>query len=187
MLDLQRQGCHNINLVTPTHVVPQILEALPRAIDSGLRLPLVYNSGGYDSVETLELLDGVIDIYMPDYKFWRGEGAAYLEGVADYGETAEAAIAEMHRQVGDLRIERGIAVEGLLVRHLVMPRGVADTAAIMTFLASLSANTYVNIMPQYRPVFRARGHPVIGTRITAGEYEQALQAARRAGLRRLDR
>jgi putative pyruvate formate lyase activating enzyme len=187
MLGLQRQGCHNINFVTPTHVVPQILEALPQAIEQGLRVPLVYNSSGYDSVETLRLLDGVIDIYMPDFKFWQGRGADYLGGVADYGETAKKAVAEMHRQVGDLRIERGVAVGGLLVRHLVMPRRVADTASIMRYLAFLSPNTYVNIMSQYRPHFRARGDPVIGTRITSAEYAEALDAAVEAGLSRLDR
>jgi putative pyruvate formate lyase activating enzyme len=186
MLALQATGCHNINLVTPSHVVAQILEAVAIAAAEGLRLPLVYNSGGYDSVETLRLLDGVVDIYMPDFKFWKGEGDRWLPGVDDYGETAAAAIAEMHRQVGDLVIERGLAVRGLLVRHLVMPSGASNTEAIMRFLASLSRDTYVNLMDQYRPLYRSRGDAVIGSRTTAREYDAAVAAARAAGLHRLD-
>ncbi len=186
MLGLQAAGCANINLVTPTHVVPQILEALISAIDAGLRLPLVYNCGGYDSVETLRLLDGVVDIYMPDFKFWKNEGQGWLSSAVDYGQVAEAAIGEMHRQVGDLVVEGGLAVRGLLVRHLVMPGAAADTAAIMGFLASLSRATYVNVMDQYRPLHRARDDARIGRRVTRAEYQDAVAAARAAGLRRLE-
>jgi putative pyruvate formate lyase activating enzyme len=186
MLALQAAGCHNINLVTPSHVAAQILEALAIAAAGGLRLPLVWNSSGYDSVGTLRLLDGVVDIYMPDFKFWKGEGIRWIPGVADYGETAAAAIREMHRQVGDLVIERGLAVRGLLVRHLVMPGSAANTGAIMRFLASLSRDTYVNLMHQYRPLYRARGDAVIGSRTSAREYAAAVAAARAAGLHRLD-
>ena len=186
MLELQRQGCHNINLVTPSHVVPQILAALPVAIDAGLRLPLVYNSSGYDSLETLGILDGIIDIYMPDLKFWHGQAAQWLSGVNDYAEVATAAIREMHSQVGDLVVERGIAQSGLLVRHLVMPRDASDSRAIFSFLASLSSNTYVNVMAQYRPCYIARTDPIIGSPLSAAEYVQALDWAHEAGLCRLD-
>jgi putative pyruvate formate lyase activating enzyme len=186
MLGLQAAGCSNINLVTPTHVAPRILEALPLAIDGGLRLPLVWNCGGYESVETLRLLDGIVDIYMPDFKFWENEGEGWLRGARSYGRVAQEALREMHRQVGDLLVEGGLAVRGLLVRHLVMPRGAADTAAIMGFLASLSRDTYVNVMAQYRPVYGARGDARIGARVTPAEYDAAVAAARAAGLHRLD-
>ena len=188
MLDLQARGCHNINLVTPSHVVPQILQALQVAADAGLHLPLVYNSSGYDSVDTLELLEGIVDIYMPDFKFWDGDREhAYLPGVMDYGEIARQAVREMHRQVGDLEVDHGIAVRGLLVRHLVMPRGAANSKAILEFLAELSPMTYVNIMDQYRPCFDAKDDNRIGARLTAQEYRQAVDWAHRAGLQRLDR
>ncbi len=187
MLGLQAAGCLNVNLVTPTHVTAQILEALPFAVAGGLRLPLVYNCGGYESVETLRLLDGVIDIYMPDFKFWGNEGQGWLSGARDYGAVAREAIREMHRQVGDLVIRDGRAVRGLLVRHLVMPRGAADTAAIMGFLASLSRDTYVNLMDQYRPLYRARDDARIGARITRAEFAAAVASARAAGLHRLER
>ena len=187
MLDLQARGCHNINLVTPSHVVPQILQALLVAADEGLHLPVVYNSSGYDSLEALALLEGVIDIYMPDFKFWTDdEEHAYLPGVMNYGEVARAAITEMHRQVGDLQIDHGLAVRGLLIRHLVMPQGVANTKEILAFLATISPLTYVNVMNQYRPCFDAKDDGRIGTPTTAGEYQQALEWAREAGLRRLD-
>ncbi len=186
MLHLQAEGCCNINLVTPSHVVPQILAALVIAIPAGLRIPIVYNSGGYDSVETLRLLDGLIDIYMPDMKFHRDEGDEYLPGVTNYGEVAEQAVREMHRQVGDLRVENGVATRGLLVRHLVLPRAAANSAGIFRFLALLSPDTYVNIMDQYRPMYRARNHPRIGTMVTSEEYAAAVRQAREAGLRRID-
>jgi putative pyruvate formate lyase activating enzyme len=188
MVELGRAGCHNINFVTPTHVVPQILEALPHAIEKGLRLPLVYNSGGYDSRETLELLNGIFDIYMPDFKFWDKRWAERYCAAPDYREVASAALREMHRQVGDLTVdERGIAVRGLLVRHLVMPNQVAGTKEVMEFLAKeISPNTYVNVMDQYRPCGSAHRDEYINRRLHAKEYQDAVQAAKRAGLSRLD-
>ncbi|MGC9319355.1 MAG: radical SAM protein [Armatimonadota bacterium] len=187
MIGLQRRGCHNINFVTPTHVVPQILEALGRAIDQGLSLPLVYNCGGYESLSTLRLLDGVVDIYMPDAKYADPEVAERFSGAPDYPRVMRAALAEMHRQVGDLEIdEDGLACRGLLVRHLVLPEGLAGTAEIMQFLASLSEDTYVNVMAQYRPCYRAGEFPPLTRHITREEYREAVQAAYDAGLRRLD-
>ena len=188
MVSLQRQGCHNINFVTPSHVVPQILAALPEAIDRGLTVPLVYNSSGYDSVETLKLADGVFDIYMPDFKFWDGESARRYAKAPDYPEKARAALKEMHRQVGDLALdEEGIAVRGLLVRHLVMPGAREETREIMHFLADeISRQTYVNVMDQYRPCGRAAQFPPIDRRPTHAEFQDAMDAAKEAGLRRLD-
>ncbi|MFY9399532.1 MAG: radical SAM protein [Desulfomonilia bacterium] len=189
MLSLQESGCHNVNLVTPSHVVPQILEALPLAVEKGLEVPLVYNTGGYDSVETIELLDGIVDIYMPDFKFWDGKPAEELCSAPDYPVRAREALKEMHAQVGDLTLDsRGTAVRGLLVRHLVMPGGMAGTAEIMSFIArEISPETYVNVMDQYRPCHLACRDGRIDRGITAGEYAQALQSASCAGLRRLDR
>lgn len=187
MTGLQRRGCHNINFVSPSHVVPQILAALGRAVEQGLSVPLVYNTGGYDSPKTLRLLDGVIDIYMPDAKYADAEVAKRLSGAADYPRVMRAALTEMHRQVGDLQIDdRGIATRGLLVRHLVMPNGLAGTTEIMRFLASLSEDTYVNVMAQYRPCYRAHEYPELSRRITGEEYREAVQAALDAGLHRLD-
>lgn len=189
MLDLQKQGCHNINFVTPSHVVPQILEALPLAIDGGLHVPLVYNSSGHDSLESLTLLDGVVDIYMPDFKFADSNLAARYLGVKNYGGIARKTIREMHRQVGDLQMDReGIARQGLLVRHLVMPGMLADTKKVLHFLASeISPNTYCNIMDQYRPCYRATEFPEINRMLEADEYRQALKTAEDEGLRRLDK
>ncbi len=187
MIDLQRQGAHNINLVTPTHFLPQILEALLIAARRGLEVPLVYNCGGYESVAALKLLDGIVDIYMPDAKYSDGEVAERLSGAPDYPERMEAAIAEMHRQVGDLRMnDDGIAQRGLLVRHLVLPNNLAGSPAIMRFLANLSPDTYVNVMAQYRPCYRANEVEQINRRPTVEEYRQAVQAALDAGLHRLD-
>ncbi|OGW13812.1 MAG: radical SAM protein [Nitrospirae bacterium GWA2_42_11] len=187
MLDLQRQGCHNINFVTPTHVVPQILEALLIAVEKGLCIPLVYNTGGYDSVETLKLLDGIIDIYMPDIKYSSSDIAKRLSKAGDYPDIARAAILEMHRQVGDLDMDkRGIAFKGLLVRHLVLPEGLAGTREAMRFLArEVSRNTYVNIMDQYHPCYKAKDHPLINRRITSEEYQEALKIAQEEGLHRI--
>jgi putative pyruvate formate lyase activating enzyme len=187
MLELAAHGCHNINLVTPSHVVPQILEALAVAAGRGLAIPLVYNSGGYDGVETLRLLDGVVDIYMPDFKFWDAKWAERYCGAPDYRERAMEAIREMHRQVGDLTLdEQGIALRGLLVRHLVMPRGIAGTGPIMRFLAhDISRDTYVNVMAQYHPCGHAAGDPFIGRPVTSGEFDAALEQARAAGLIRI--
>ncbi len=189
MVELQRLGCHNINFVTPTHFVPQILKALPLAIDAGLRVPLVYNTSGYDAVETLELLDGIVDIYMPDFKFATAAPAAEYCNAPDYPEAARRAIKEMHRQVGDLVLDQnGIARRGLLVRHLVLPEGLAGTREAMRFLATkISRNTYVNIMDQYYPCGEASPRSPLGRRITREEYEEAVQAAKEEGITRLDK
>jgi len=188
MLELQNMGCHNINFVTPTHVVPQILEALLIAVKQGLTLPLVYNSGGYDKKETIKFLEGIFDIYMPDFKFWDSKWSAKYMNAPDYRERAVEAIKEMHRQVGDLILnEEGIAVRGLIVRHLVMPNGIAGTEHIMKFIAEeVSKNTYVNVMDQYRPCGKAIEDPVINRMITVKEYREAIEFAKKAGLERLD-
>ena len=188
MLELQRRGCHNINLVTPTHVVPQILEALLLAVENGLTVPIVYNCGGYERVETLKLLNGIIDIYMPDFKFWDQKWADRYCNAPDYREMAVKAFKEMHTQVGDLKIDKnGIAERGLLVRHLVMPNGIAGTKDIMEFLSKeISANTYVNVMDQYRPCGTAYQDEYINHRISTKEYSAALQWAKSAGISRLD-
>jgi len=190
MLELQAQGCHNINLVTPEHVVPQIVQALPLAIEEGLRLPLVYNTSAYDSLESLALLDGLVDIYMPDFKYWDAEMARKYSRAPDYPEVARRAIKEMYRQVGNLVIEdNGLARRGLLIRHLVMPEEVAGTRAVMQWIADeLSPETYVNIMAQYHPAGKGSrsDHAEINRRVTPAEYERALDAAWRAGLKRLD-
>jgi putative pyruvate formate lyase activating enzyme len=164
------------------------LEALIPAVESGLDVPLVYNTGGYDSVETLKLLDGIVDIYMPDFKFWDNEWAKRFCRAGDYREKAVEAIREMHRQVGDLEIDdSGVATRGLLIRHLVMPGVAAGTEGVMRFLASeISRHTYVNVMDQYRPCWKAEKDALINRRITRGEYEQALEQASQAGLYRLD-
>jgi len=189
MLRLQELGCHNINFVTPSHVVPQILEALPLAIEGGLRLPLVYNTGGYDSLESLALLDGVIDIYMPDMKFTDPEVSQRLAHAPDYWDVCRAAVREMYRQVGDLVLDdHGLAVRGLLVRHLVMPNGLAGTREVMRFLArEISPNTFVNIMAQYRPEGRAWEIDGIARRCTVEEYREALAIAKEEGIHRLCR
>jgi putative pyruvate formate lyase activating enzyme len=189
MLSLQQRGCHNINFVTPSHQVYQILAALPLAIERGLTAPLVYNTGGYDAVETLRLLDGVIDIYMPDFKFWDPAVAEGLCQTGDYPEVARQAVKEMHRQVGDLALdEDGVARRGLLVRHLVLPDGLAGTGEIMKFLArEISPHTYVNVMGQYRPCGRASEHASLRKNLTALEHAEALRLAREDGLTRLDR
>ncbi len=188
MLELQSLGCHNVNLVSPTHVIPQILAAVTIAAQAGLRLPLVYNTGGYDSLTMLELLDGVVDIYMPDMKYADVEVARRYSGISNYPEVNRAAVVEMHRQVGDLQMdERGIATRGLLVRHLVLPNGLAGTAEVVRFLASeISPDTYLNLMDQYRPAYRAHQFPELARPITRVEYADALKMAQAAGLRRLD-
>lgn len=187
MLELQAEGAANINFVSPSHVTAQILEALPIAVERGLAVPLVYNSGGYDSLETLRLLDGVVDIYMPDAKFWDPQVAKRLCGAKDYPQRAREAITEMHRQVGDLRLDgTGMARKGLLVRHLVMPEGLAGTAEWMRFIAGLSKDTYVNVMEQYRPCGKACAMPGIDRAVSAQECREAKQMALDAGLTRLD-
>ena len=188
MLSLAERGCHNINFVTPTHVVPQILEALLIAVDNGLRVPLVYNSSGYDEVNTLKLLDGIFDIYMPDFKFWEPKWAERYCNAPDYPEKARLAIKEMHRQVGDLVVNKeGLAERGLLIRHLVMPKGLADTPRIMDFIATkISPRSYVNIMPQYRPCGRSFEIPALAVPLRKKEFEAALKDAEEAGLTRLE-
>jgi putative pyruvate formate lyase activating enzyme len=185
MLSLQRRGCHNINFVTPSHVVSQILRGLSIAVGQGLHVPLVYNTGGYDKVETLKILEG---IYMPDFKFWEERWAKKFCNAPDYRKIVVAAVKEMHRQVGDLVVdESGIAVKGLLVRHLVMPNNAANTREIMEFLAEkISKDTYVNVMDQYHPCGKAVADPTINRRITRNEYISALRSAKEAGLHRLD-
>jgi putative pyruvate formate lyase activating enzyme len=189
MLQLQEAGCHNINFVTPSHMVAQILSALVLAVPDGLHVPLVYNSGGYDRVETLRLLEGVIDIYMPDFKFWDSSVAAQTCDASDYPEQARRALLEMHRQVGDLYIGAdGLAQHGLLVRHLVLPEDLAGTDKVMHFIAQeISPATYVNIMSQYRPCGRAADVPALARSISAAEYSAALDAASLQGITRLDR
>lgn len=187
MLRLQANGCHNINLVTPTHVVPHIVKGLRVAVKQGLRLPLVFNTGGYDSVETLRLLDGVVDIYLPDFKYQDSETAARFSADAPgYAEAAAAAIAEMHRQVGVLQVTGGVASRGLLIRHLVLPENLAGTDRFVRWVAAeLGEDTHLNIMAQYRPMHRAREFPPLHRRLTREEYSQALRWAREAGLRHL--
>ena len=191
MVELQELGCHNINWVTPEHVVPQILEALPLAIEKGLRLPIVYNTSAFDSLESLRLMDGIVDIYMPDFKYWYPDKAKRYLKTDRYPEVARQAIKAMFRQVGDLQIDsRGLATRGLLVRHLVMPGGLEDTREIMRFLArEISPHTYVNIMDQYRPAGNVDAHryPELNRRITEEELETAYQFARAAGLYRFDK
>jgi putative pyruvate formate lyase activating enzyme len=188
MVELQEQGCHNINLVTPSHVIPQILAALPHAIACGLTVPLVYNSSGYDSVTSLQLLEGIVDIYMPDFKFWSADSARKYAGAEDYPETARMALWEMQRQVGDLQVNaQGYAYRGLLVRHLLMPGGAEETDAILHFLAKeISSECYVNIMDQYHPAGRADDFKDLGLTVSPKEYRQAVQQAKKYGLTRLD-
>jgi putative pyruvate formate lyase activating enzyme len=188
MLRLQDMGCHNINFVSPSHVVAQVLAALAIAAERGLRLPLVYNTGGYDSPEALALLDGAIDVYMPDLKYGDPELARRYSHIRDYPRFNQAAVREMHRQVGDLVLDRdGLALRGLLVRHLVLPNGVAGTEEIMRFLAEeISTETYVNVMDQYRPCFKAERSPGVERALMTVEFDQAVAIARRYGLDRLD-
>jgi putative pyruvate formate lyase activating enzyme len=190
MVELQRDGCHNINFVTPEHIVPQIVEALPLAVEQGLRLPIVYNTSAYDSMESLALMDGVVDIYMPDFKYWDRECARKYSRAPDYPEVARRTIKEMFRQVGDLVMdEQGVAKRGLLIRHLVMPEGVAGTREVMNWIAQeLSPTTYVNVMAQYYPAGKVsrREFAEINRRVTPAEYERALSDAWHAGLKRLD-
>jgi putative pyruvate formate lyase activating enzyme len=186
MLKLQKMGCHNINLVTPTHFTPQITEALLLAIEQGLEIPLVYNCGGYESVETLKLLDGLIDIYMPDIKYSDSKLAEKYSGISNYWEVVKSAIKEMHRQVGDLKISyRGIAQRGLIVRHLVLPNRISGSEKVIDFIADdISTETYINIMDQYHPDFRAFKHPELNRRITKEELSHVVLYAESKGLHR---
>ncbi|MGC8962864.1 MAG: radical SAM protein [Candidatus Bipolaricaulaceae bacterium] len=185
MLRLQDMGCHNVNLVTPTHQAPMIVEAVGIAREEGLAIPLVWNCGGYESVEALKLLEGIVDIYMPDFKYGDNGAAAKYSRAPDYFERACEALREMHRQVGDLVVKNGIAVRGLIVRHLVLPGGLAGTERVLRFIREeISPDTYVNIMAQYYPTHRAWEHPELSRRITSGEYREALALAQALGLRR---
>ncbi|MCL2844836.1 MAG: twin-arginine translocation signal domain-containing protein [Chitinivibrionia bacterium] len=184
MLELQRRGCHNINLVTPTHVLPHIIKALRIAISDGLHLPLVYNSSGYESLEVVKLLDGIVDIYLPDFKYQDSAIAArFSKGAPNYTEHTAAAIKEMHRQVGTLR-PNGIASRGVLIRHLVLPENLAGTDKFVRWVADeLGTDTHVNIMSQYTPKFMANDYPPLNRRLIPGEFDQAMRWAREAGLR----
>ncbi len=188
MLELQRYGCHNINLVSPSHVVAPILGAIVIAAQAGLRIPIVYNTGGYDSITALKLLEGVIDIYMPDMKYANPRTALHYSKIRNYPQINQAAVQEMHQQVGDLKInQEGLAVRGLLVRHLVLPNNLAGSEQIVKFLADeISPNTYVNLMDQYRPAFKANQFPKLKRQITTTEYRHAVHLANEAGLLRLD-
>jgi putative pyruvate formate lyase activating enzyme len=188
MLSLQEEGCHNINLVTPTHQMPMILRSLLIASEKGLKLPIVYNCGGYESLRAMEVLDGIIDIYMPDFKYIDPEMALKYSKAEDYPHAAMTAIKEMHRQIGDLLTDkRGIATRGLLVRHLVLPEGIAGTAGVVKFIAEkISKNTYINIMDQYHPCYKAIENPPLDRRITLEEYGEAVELATAAGLKRID-
>lgn len=184
MLALQNQGCHNINFVSPSHVVPQILSAVAIAASEGLSVPLVFNTGGYDRVETLNLLEGVFDIFMPDFKFWDPQIAESACQAGDYPEVVRRALLEMHRQVGDLQFDGlGIARRGLLIRHLVLPNGLAGTREVMRFIAQkLSPDSYVNIMSQYRPCGRSAEVSGLNSYLTRDEYRLAVQVAKEEGI-----
>jgi putative pyruvate formate lyase activating enzyme len=188
MLSLQDQGCHNINLVTPTHQMPMLIRAIQIASEKGLKLPIVYNCGGYESLDALKILEGIVDIYMPDFKYADPTMAFKYSSAEDYPEIAKTALKEMHRQVGDLLIDkRGIALRGLLVRHLVLPERIAGTADLVSFIAKeISKNTYINIMDQYHSCYKAFAHPPLDRRITGREYTEAIKSARDAGLKRID-
>jgi putative pyruvate formate lyase activating enzyme len=189
MLYLQQQGCHNINFVTPTHVLPQILAGLEIAISRGLSIPLIYNTSAYDQVESLRLLEGLVDIYMPDFKFWEPSVAEFTCQAPDYPEVARAALIEMHRQVGNLKSHRtGLAYRGLLVRHLVMPSQLAGTEKIMQFIAhEISVDTYINLMFQYHPCGEARESPELNCYPDVEDFNAAIRSARQAGLYRFDK
>lgn len=188
MIAIQERGCHNVNLVTPTHIVPSIVGALRKAIARGLRVPLVYNCGGYEPVEVIRLLDGIVDIYLPDFKYADPAlSAKYSPGAEDYPQRAMEAIEEMHRQVGHVATgEQGVALRGLMIRHLVLPENIAGTDRFVRFVAErLGAGVYVNLMAQYRPEHRARRYPELSRRITSEEYRRAIAWARQAGLKNL--
>jgi putative pyruvate formate lyase activating enzyme len=187
MLDLQTYSCSNINFVTPTHVVPAIVAAIETARKKGLSLPTVYNTGGYDSVETLKLLEGLIDIYMPDAKYADPEAAEQLSAAPDYPDINFAAVREMHRQVGDLRVENGLATRGLLIRHLVLPNNLAGSIEVIDFLAEqISPHTTINVMAQYRPCYRADSYPQVNRRPSLDDITSARRYAKQKGLNVLD-
>lgn len=184
MLKLQKSGAENINFVTPTHIIPQIIEALELAIEDGLNIPLVYNCGGYENKDTIRLLDGIIDIYMPDIKYADDKISERFSSAADYYGIAKEAILEMHRQVGDLIVEDGIAKRGLLIRHLVLPNKLASSFSILDFVRTISKDTYINIMDQYYPCYRAFEFKELSRRITHNEYLEVINYAKKIGLYR---
>jgi len=187
MINLEEQGCHNINLVTPTHFTPQLVKAIELAINKGLSLPIVWNCGGYESVNTIKLLDGIVDIYMPDMKYGPVESAKKYSDAPDYFERCKEAVIEMHRQVGDLMIKDGLAYRGLLVRHLVLPNNAAGSNEILEFIAEkVSKNTYVNIMDQYRPMYKAHEYEKLRRRPNFEEYKEVVEIAKKLGLERGD-
>jgi putative pyruvate formate lyase activating enzyme len=188
MLELQARGCHNINLVSPTHVIGQIAEAIALSAELGLSIPIVYNTGGYDSLDTLRMLEGIVDIYMPDMKYSQEKLGECYSDVLDYPDVNKKAVQEMHRQVGDLVIDSsGIARRGLLIRHLVLPEGLAGSSEILKFLAEqISKDTYLNIMDQYRPAYRARNYPELDRRLSYTEFQEVIDLAEEWGFTRLD-
>ncbi len=188
MLQLQNKKCHNINLVTPSIWVPQIIQALEKAVNQGLNIPIVYNTGGYDRPETLKLLRGIVDIYMPDIKYADNQAAKKYSDVLNYWDVVQKAVKEMHQQVGDLQLNRkGVAQRGLLIRHLVLPNNIANSQEIMRFLADkISKDTYINIMDQYYPTYQARQHSKLSRELTSDEFEKVVTAAKLAGLHRFD-
>jgi len=189
MIKLQKLGCSNINLVTPTHYLPSIVRALQKAIPMGLRIPIVYNTSGYEKLEILQMLDGIVDIYLPDCKYMDpAQAEKYSDGAYNYPHYAKIALKEMFRQKGDLQVHRGIAVKGLIIRHLVLPNSIAGTKEFLKFVAeNISKTTYLNIMRQYRPEYKAFEYPELSRRITKKEYSEALNWAKHYGLQRLDR
>ena len=186
MLELQSRGCNNVNWVSPTHFVPQLVESLSIAIEKGLEIPIVYNTGGYDKPETLKLLDGIVDIYMPDMKYSDNEAGKRYSGAPGYWEVNKKAVKEMYRQVGDLEVDNsGIARQGLLIRHLVLPEGLAGTEKVLEFIGNeISRNSYVNVMDQYKPCWHAYKYEQLDRPITGKEYQNAIDTARRLGLDR---
>jgi putative pyruvate formate lyase activating enzyme len=184
MLSLQERGCHNINFVTPTHFAPQLVKSIKIASEKGLRVPIVYNCGGYESVQTLKLLDGIIDIYMPDTKYSDAGNAKKYSNAVDYFDVCKEAVREMHRQVGDLKVCGGIAQRGLLIRHLVLPNDIAGSMKILKFISELSMDSYVNIMAQYRPMYKAYEHKELSRSIKISEYNEAIRMATEFGLYR---
>lgn len=185
MLWLQKIGCHNINLVTPTHYTPQLVRSISIAARKGLHLPIVYNSSGYEKEQTISMLDGIIDIYMPDIKYGKPESAQMYSDAPDYFEVCKKAVLEMHRQVGDLVMEREIALRGLLIRHLLLPNDAAGSLNVLRFIASeISKDSYVNIMLQYRPVYHAEDFKEINRPVFVEEYYNILDMARGLGLSR---
>ncbi len=188
LLSLQSMGCHNINLVTPTHQALALVEALALAVEGGLRLPVVWNCSGYESVEVVRVLEGIVDVYMPDVKYGDSAMAQRYSGVPGYWEVVRAAVLEMHRQVGDLVVERGLAVRGLLVRHLVLPEGIACSERVLRFLAErVSARSFVNLMAQYYPAHRARTFPELARRPTVAEIRRVVGLSEQLGLPRAGR